>query len=628
MSEKLDQLATRYGIELEFRELNGTIRHATELGKRAALRAMGVATETDEDIEASLSVARAVHVGEMKALENGVTCFMPDWLDRTWGVSTQVYSLRSERNWGMGDFEDLARYSEIAAEHGADFVGVNPLSALFFARPEHFSPFSPSNRQFLNPLYIAVDRIDGADELEVDEELLAHARACETVDYRAVAALKKPALIHLFERFRARAERGDEPEAESFETFSAHFGQPLYLHALFETLSEFMVQQGHGAGWYGWPEEYRHPGSDSVRAFAEEQAERVAFHVWLQWHADRQLGEAQHRACAAGMRIGLYLDLAVGVSSDGSATWSERELTIPSARIGAPPDYFNAAGQDWGLAPLSPATLEAREFQPYRESLDAVLRFGGAVRIDHAMSLYRLFWIPEGLAARDGLYIRYPFQEMLRSLSEVSNDRRAIVIGEDLGVVPPGFRDVMEAMKIEGYRVFFFEKDDNEYFIPPAKYPREALACITIHDLPPLAGWWGGHDLEVRAGIGMITPEDMPAARAYRAHEQRRLLGVLSDNGLLPERLLAVMHAEEAAPAELPYDVAVGLYQLMASTPSRLFVVAVEDLTGMTEQMNLPGTTDEHRNWQHKLPVELERLPELPLFRAIIGAVSRERPRH
>jgi 4-alpha-glucanotransferase len=537
-------------------------------------------------------------------------------------VACQLYGLRSRRNWGIGDFEDLARFAEIAAAAGADFVGVNPLHALFLAAPERCSPFSPSNRQFLNPLYIAIDKVPGYERLRDVVDLPAP-RETALVDYVRVGSLKARVLERFFQIFQAQ---GDDALSEDFERFCIERGQPLYLHALFETLSQAMSQQGHGATWHGWPEEYRHPGTDSVRAFAEEQAQRVTFHSWLQWLADRQLREAQERARAAGMRIGLYLDMAVGVAPDGSATWSDRDLIVPGARIGAPPDYYNAAGQDWGLAPLSPATLARRDFAPYRETIDAVLRHAGALRIDHAMSLYRLFWIADGFSAAEGAYVRYPFPQMLRTLAEVSQARQSIVIGEDLGIVPPGFRDVMETLEIQGYRVFFFEKKE-DFFIAPEDYPREALACITTHDLHTLAGWWSGRDIEVRREIGMIAAGDLANNVDQRAHQRRRLLGLLDDKGLLPERLRPVMHGETDAPAELPEDIAVALHRLVARTPSRLFVVPAEDLTGAVEQVNVPGTMDEHPNWRRKLPAEIEMLPELPLFAAITAALRQERPK-
>ena len=624
MSDNLNRLAELVGIEPQYVGLTGETTHVSDEAKRAALKVMGIAAGDADAVDASLAEATPVQFGSMRAPE-GVSCFVPDWLKegRCWGIACQLYGLRSQRNWGIGDFEDLARFAEIAAEAGADFVGVNPLHALFSAAPERCSPFSPSNRQFLNPLYIAVDRTPGYAGMEEAFAAPPELREAELVDYVRIGPLKMRALERLFRIFTAREE---DDESAAFEAFVLDRGEPLYLHALFETLSGAMVQAGHGATWHGWPDEFQHPGTDSVRAFAEEQAELVTFHSWLQWVADRQLGEAQARARAAGMRIGLYLDLAVGVSPDGSATWSDRDITVPGARIGAPPDYYNAAGQDWGLAPLSPAGLIARDFLPYRESMDNVVRYAGALRIDHAMSLYRLFWIADGFTAADGVYVRYPFDQILEVLADVSQARRAIVIGEDLGVVPTGFRDVMQKLEIQSYRVFFFEKRD-EVFLPPGAYPREALACITTHDLHTLGGWWSARDIEVRREIGMIQPEALDQEIEARGHERRRLLGTLSDAGLLPADMQSVMRAEAEPPHDLPQSVAVALHRHVARTPSRLFVLAAEDLAGSAEQVNVPGTIDEHPNWRRKLPIAIEDFPHGELFRTITAALREERPK-
>ena len=612
------------GIEASYLSLTGETVLVSDDAKRVTLTAMGIAAGDEDAIAASLATLTPIDFGGMEA-PTGITCFVPDWLKhgRAWGIGCQLYGLKSARNWGIGDFEDLARFAEIAAQAGADFVGVNPLHALFTAAPERASPFSPSNRLFLNPLYIAVDKAPGfegmADALVPPEG----AREAELVDYRHIGPSKLKALLILFRIF---ATHGGDDEREDYERFITKEGSPLYLHALFETLSAAMVQLGNGPAWHGWPEEYAHPGTDAVRAFAEEQKELVAFHAWLQWLADRQLVAAQERAREAGLRIGFYLDLAVGVAPDGSATWSDRDLVVPTARIGAPPDYFNEAGQDWGLAPLSSAALVARGFEPYRQSIDATLRHAGALRIDHAMSLYRLFWIAEGLMAADGVYVRYPFHDMLKELVAVSQARHAIVIGEDLGVVPPGFREVMQQTEIQSYRVFFFEKH-HDHFSPPAHYPREALACLTTHDLHTLAGWWSGHDIDVRHRIGMVGGVDLVRLREERAHWRRRLLGLLANAELLPEGMEAVMHGEAEAPHELPESLAIALHVAVARSPSRLLVVQAEDLTGAMEQVNIPGTTTEHPNWRRKLAVELEELPGSPLFRAITEALRGERPK-
>ncbi len=626
--EALHKLAALAGVEPNYLSLTGQIVDVSDDTRRAVLRAMGIAAGDPDDVAASLSDIAPLPLAAMEPPE-GVSCFVPDWLrdERVWGIACQLYGLRSKRNWGIGDFADLARFAEIAAEAGADFVGVNPLHALFFAAPEHCSPFSPSTRDFLNPLYIAIDH---APSFEGMEDVFAPPPDVQEigehtglVDYRTVGKRKAKALQMLFRIFQERAADADRDE---FARFVAVRGRPLYLHALYEALSEAMVRNGHSANWHGWPEEYLHPDSDSVGAFAEEQPELISFHAWLQWLADRQLGAAKARARDAGMRIGLYLDLAVGVVPDGSATWADRTLVVPGSRIGAPPDYFNAHGQDWGLAPLAPAALATRNLQPYRHSIDAVLSHAGALRIDHAMSLYRLFWIPETFAPIEGAYVRYPFHDMLRALAEVSQARRSIVIGEDLGVVPEGFRDVMRATEIQSYRVFFFETKD-DLFLHPDAYPREALACIATHDLPTLAGWWGAHDIAVRTAIGMLDKSAGEPALAERAHLRRRMLGLLNDCGLLPDEMGPVMRADSEAPQDLPESVSVALHHLMAQTPSRLFVVQADDLVGSQEQINIPGTTDEHPNWRRKLPVALEALPEHPLFCAITEALREERPK-
>jgi 4-alpha-glucanotransferase len=395
---------------------------------------------------------------------------------------------------------------------------------------------------------------------------------------------------------------------------------------LFEALSGAMVDEGHAATWHGWPEAYRHPASRAVTAFAASHAEAIAFHSWLQWLAERQLGQAQARAKAAGMRVGLYLDMAVGVAPDGSATWSDRELTVPSVRIGAPPDYYNADGQDWGVAPLSPAALSARGFVPYREVIDTVLRHAGALRIDHAMSLYRLFWISQGFTAADGVYVRYPLAAMLRTLAEVSQARESIVIGEALGVVPKGFPEVLSATEIQAYVVYFFEKR-GEDFIPIAEYPREALACITTHDLHTLAGWWSAHDLNTRRGFGYLKEADVEQAFAERARERLHLLYTLAAHNLLPHDVWAVRDGHQPPPETIPESVAVALHRLVARAPSRLFVLAIEDLTADPEQVNIPGTVDEHPNWRRKIVCDIEDLPDHPFFRAITAALREERPR-
>jgi 4-alpha-glucanotransferase len=624
MADDLDRLAAAAGIVRDYRTLTGETVHVPDAAVRGLLRAMGIACDGAAETAASLAAHQPIDFGPF-AVPEGVRCHMPDWLreGRCFGITCQLYGLRSARNWGIGDFEDLARFSEIAAAAGADFLGVNPLHALLFAAPEGCSPFWPSHRRYLNPLYIAVDRAPGAERLGDALDLPDTVRHGDLVDYAAVGGLKRRALGRLFRLF---IDDGDDGAQAAFHSFVAEEGESLYLHALFEALSETMVAEGHGPVWPGWPEAWRTPAGEAVKAFAAEHHELVRFHCWLQWVAAGQLAAAQARARAAGMRIGLYLDFAVGVAPDGSATWSDRALLVPGARIGAPPDYFNAAGQDWGLSPISPTVLAERHFQPIRNALDTVLAHAGALRIDHAMSLYRLFWIAEGFAAADGAYVRYPFAELVRTVAEVSEARRAVVIGEDLGIVPDGFRDAMHAADIQSYRVLFFEKRD-DHFLPAEAYPRAAFACITTHDTQTLAGWWTGHDLSTRAEIGMIAPGALAAEQAARAHERRRLLGLLEAHGLLPPELGPVMRDEAEAPVALPAALAVALHRFIARTPSRLVAASADDLAGAIDQVNIPGTVNEHPNWRRKLAVPIEAIAAHPLFAAVTAALREERPR-
>jgi 4-alpha-glucanotransferase len=624
----LDRLAEAYGIPPTYISETGEVVTVSPEAKRGALAAMGIPVKDETALEESLAAAPA-HLEDALAAHARAACFVPDWLHdgRAWGVTCQLYSLRSARNWGIGDFDDLARLAEIAAAGGADFVGVNPLHALFLAEPARCGPFSPSSRRHLNPLYIAVDQVDGfePEDLEAVGDVVAAARAAEHVDYRAVAAAKLAALAAVYARF------ADDPartaERQALEDFCRAGGEDLYNHALFEALSEDMVRRGAYSGWHSWPAEYHAPNADAAQQFARENAERVRFHAWLQWLATGQLSCAQSRALAAGMRVGLYLDFAVGVAPDGSATWSDPALVVPGARVGAPPGYFNEAGQDWGLAPLSPAALQQRALRPFRETLSDVMRCAGALRIDHAMGLTRLFWIPDGLDARNGAYVRYPTSEMFRAVAEVSQQRRTIVIGEDLGTVPPGFRELMHEAGMHGYRVLYFERRGDQHFIEPHGYPREALAVVSTHDLPPLRGWWLGNDIDLRERSGLPGGENPDERRHERARDRRMLCTALAEENLLPDELAQAVRGQADLPHDLPDSILVGAHLYLARSPARLLGVQLEDLTGTIDQVNVPGTVDEQPNWRRRVATPLEALPESPSFRLVAEAVRHERPR-
>ncbi len=627
MSEALDRLAQAYGIEPSYINERGETCLASEETKRGILRAMGVPAQNDEQVAQSLEAAPQSNY-DHGAIPGDTPCFMPGWLakGRAWGITCQLYGLRSARNMGIGDFEDLAQLAEIAAQAGADFIGVNPLHALFYADAGRYSPYAPSSRLFLSPFYIAVDRLPGSRS-GLDAAAVKSARATKLVDYGEVARLKRNAFEAGYEAFRTASRRSGQAQARAFKSFCVDRGLPLQRFALYEALSETLVARGHYSGWHTWPAPYRSLDSHAVRRFERENAERIAFHKWLQWVAETQLKRAQQRAKTAGMRIGLYLDLAVGVAPDGADTWSQPGTVVDGARVGCPPDMFNDNGQDWGLAPLSPAALKAKSFAPFEAMLHELMRSAGAVRIDHAMGLTRLYWIPGNARATEGAYVCFPMREMLRRLALISQGHRTVVIGEDLGTVPPGFREAMSEMEIQGYRVLYFEREADGAFRPPQYYTHKALACLSTHDLPTLKGWWHGSDIDEREALGLFSAEHAAHMRTERARDRGVLLAVLKSADLLPSSLEPALAGAAPYPEDLPGDLCVAAHALLARASSRLAAAQIEDLVGVQDQANIPGTVNEHPNWRRKLPIDLSDIPKAALFRDIASVLSQERPR-
>ena len=585
---------------------------ARDLGIQADYEGVGgtrhqVPAETLEKLVAAFGPTPAMRPQVLEAPQ-GVRCHLPEGL-RAWGVAVQLYQIRSPRNWGIGDFADLEALAAILAAQGADFIGLNPLHAMFLSDPARCSPFSPSNRRFLNPLYIAVDRVPGFAPDMADAQEIARLQATDLVDYPAVAAAKLRAL-------RAAWQAAGAPDAS--DAFRGQGGEDLDRHALFEAVSARMVAEGHGAGWRSWPAAWQDAASPEVASFARDHAPELAFYRWLQDQADQQLAHAQDACRAAGMKIGLYLDIAVGEAADGSGSWGRPDV-LGGIRIGAPPDYFNEKGQDWGLAPLSPATMAAKRAAPFRSLMDGVMRRAGAVRIDHAMGLWQLFLIPDGADADAGTYARYPLDDMLRALAGASTEHGALVIGEDLGNVPPGFREVMDAAGVLSYRILFFERDRTA-FIAPQDYPANALACLSTHDLPTFQGWWRGDDVRLRRDFDLVSEETGREQADARPGERQALLQALTNEGLLPQ-------GQEANGDSAPLEVLVGAHRYLARTPCRLMAVRLEDLAGETRPVNLPSTWDEYPNWRPKLGLVLKDIVRSDTFRAITGGIRAERPR-
>jgi 4-alpha-glucanotransferase len=605
MKSKLDAIAEACGIVLTYVAADGRQTRVPDATKARFLELLGVDAEGQKTRHKRLQQA-------LDASPEAVdTCFVPGFLrrGRCWGVTCQLYGLRSERNWGIGDFEDLARLAEIVGPRGGDFLGVNPLHALYPADPERCSPYSPSSRRFLNVLYIAPD-IE-PEFARIEPPRLDALRRNRLVAYGEVAGVKLAALEAMFHQFRSRA---PQDRRGAFEAFRAEAGEALERHCLFEALHEHHA----GAPWWDWPADCQRADSEAVSRYRTSLADRIGFFAWLQWLADRQLKMAQIRAEAAGMRIGLYLDMAVGVAPDGAMAWADPGLMLRGVHIGAPPDAFNAQGQDWGLIPQRPTALIERQLQPFRDDLRASMHHAGAVRLDHAMALQRLFWIPAGEPATDGAYVRYPLAAMLATVAEESRLWNCLVVGEALGTVPEGFWSLLADKNLQAYRVLFFERRRDGGFRRPRSWPSHALGCVSTHDLPTLSGWWAGRDIDWRHIVGFIGLEEAQAEHRDRAQQRAAMWEALASQDLAP-----------AGPAsgQLDADALVAVHRYVAMSPVRLMGVQLEDAVGEIEQPNVPGASEPHPNWRRKLSVGLEDLGRHPLFGALCAAMAAQRLR-
>lgn len=556
-------------------------------------------------------------------------CYVPKGLAEgapVWGISLQVYLLRSEHNWGIGDFGDLKRFAEFAANLGASVIGLNPLHAMFLDAPENASPYSPASRLFLNVLFIDIPAVPEFTSAECVRALaqapdfqrdLANCRDAPLVDYEAAARLKLPVLRALFDAFRSHADSG---RRHAFEDFRSQQGDALERFCRFQALREhFAAQAPRQADWRNWPEEYQVAGSASVARFAQQHRDRIDFLAWMQWIADQQLAEAAAVARANGMTIGIYRDLAVGADSAGAETWARPNLLVSSAHVGAPPDILNPAGQDWGLPPFNPHALRNEAYSGFIDLVRANMRHAGGLRIDHVMGLQHLYWIPEGRAPSEGAYVSYSMDDLIGILALESRRHGCLVVGEDLGTVPEGFRERMEAAGILSYRVLFFEFDADGAFVQPPDYPPLALATPGSHDLATLRGWWEAHDIELKSRHGLYPSGD----EERRQHEQRA------------KERLALVRALAVAGLGLPGLEATGpfhpeladaVHAFLARTRAGLAMVQLDDLTDERDQVNLPGTIDQHPNWRRKQSLSLEELSANPRVQALAHILSSARP--
>ena len=534
--------------------------------------------------EGSLPPDLPIGYHELHPLDGGPTtrltvtpgrCHLPDDL-RAWMLTVQLPACRSTGSWGIGDLADLRAVGMWAAKRGAGMVAVSPLHAPLPVDRVEASPYYPSSRRWTTPLAVRIEDVPGASSWPEIADLAAAARRLNdgpVIDRHAVWALKRRALEVLW--------ASDGPDLR-FERWRADQGTDLETYARFCTLAEH-----HGTGWHGWPPEHRHPARAGVATFAAERAERVAFWAWVQYQLDEQLRRAEDA-------VPLLTDLAIGVDPDGADAWELQDVLALGVRVGAPPDDFNRAGQDWGLPPFVPHALRDAAYTPLARLWGAAMGHGGGLRIDHVMGLFRLFWIPPGGGPADGAYVRYRGDELLATLAVESVRAGAVVVGEDLGTVEPEVRTSLAEAGLLTYRLAWFEDD------PPERYPTQALAAVTTHDLPTVAGVWSGEDAADQQAAG-IEP-DVGALERLRG----KLMGL---TGLGPD-----------APVD---DVIVALHQRLAAAPSALVAATLEDALALGRRPNLPGTTNERPNWSAALPLPLAQVFSDPLVNRVVEALRR-----
>ncbi|HYZ23431.1 MAG TPA: glycogen debranching protein GlgX [Rhodopila sp.] len=521
-------------------------------------------------------------------------CYLPPVLqasERRFGIAAHLYSLRSRGDQGIGDFTSLARLSAEAARAGAAMIGLNPLHALFAHDRGRASPYHPSDRRFLDPIYIDVSAFPGGSDLP---SAPGDDRGRCAVDYPAV---DYPAV---WARKRAMLERIAEPVADMPET--------LRRFATFSAIADVLGT----SEWPGWPAELRHPTSPAVTRFAEQHRETVNFHAFAQGVAERQLAAAASAAAEAGLSLGFYRDLAVGAAPDGAEAWSAQDTLMFGVSVGAPPDPFSAGGQIWLLPPPDPVAMRQDGYAAFDELLVANMRHAGALRIDHVMGLRRLFVVPAGASAADGAYVSYPVDDLLAVASLRSQQAKCLVVGEDLGTVPEGMAETLAANNVLSYSVLWFERR-NGHLRPAAEWRRLAAACVSTHDLATLAGWWSGADIDEKHRLGLLADDTLPQAQAARLAEKTEMLGLLQDEALLNRDV------DPAGP--LPDDVAAAIHAFVSATPALLALVQADDLAGETVAVNLPGTDRERPNWRRRLQPDVTELLQTPRARAILSAL-------
>lgn len=562
-------------------------------------------------------------------------CYKPAQIaagKKIWGPTVQLYCLRSRRNWGVGDFTDLQFLLKRVAEAGGDYVGLNPIHALYPATPESASPYSPSSRNWLNIIYIDVEAVPEFALSEDAQQKVAKAsfqnwlkqlRDVANVDYSAVTDTKLVILRDLYASFRSHQLDKNTPRATAFRAFVEAGGESLLQQAAYDALLAKLMKQDPACwGWPAWPEEYQRYQSEATQNYLKTERAEVEFFLYLQWLADEQLEAANQLAISLGMEIGIYRDLAVGVGEGSTEIWADEHTYVHDASVGAPPDVLGPQGQNWGLPPMDPVQLQNSGYQPMIDLFRSNMAHCGALRIDHVMALLRLWWIPKGQGAETGAYIYYPIQDLLGLLALESHRNQCLIIGEDLGTVPDGIFETLQENGVHSYRVFFFERSKLDGgFFAPQHYPEQSMAVLTTHDLPTLKGFWHCLDLSLGKELG-VYPDQAVLDTLYQDRHQskQRILDSLHGMGAIDDSISRDANWVPMSKA-LNYKMQIHL----AKGSSALLGLQLEDWLEMDKPVNVPGTCDEYPNWRRKLSTDLETLFADPEVQQLMGEVTAAR---
>ncbi|TRY32432.1 4-alpha-glucanotransferase [Aliiglaciecola sp. M165] len=561
-------------------------------------------------------------IASMRLIMAPTACYHPEEMldgQKVWGLSVQLYCLRSAKNWGIGDFSDLAQLVESSAKNGAQFIGLNPIHALYPANPNACSPYGPSSRRWLNFIYLDVTAIDGYQAQSVQDIVaepefqssLTYVRDVDYVDYEAVTRLKLRALEAIFEVQNDMYLSKNTKINKAFKAFVAQGGESLQMLAVYDALQAHLAGEGKPSwGWPVFPKEYTDYQSPAVAKFKKAHAKKIKFFLFLQWQAALQLDAANKKAEDANMAIGIYRDLAVGVSEGSAEIWGNKDLYCTNASVGAPPDVLGPLGQNWGLPPMDPEKLYQQQYQPIIDLFDSNMKSSGALRIDHVMALLRLWWVVRGDDAKDGGYVYYPVDDLLGILALESQRHKSLVIGEDLGTVPEEIKSKLAENGVYSYRVFFFEQAEDGGFYSPSHYPVQSMATLTTHDMPTLSGYWHCYDLELGKELGLYPTDDILSTLYTSRHDNKQqILNSLHGHYSIPEWMDRDVHH-----LSMNKDLNFGMQTHMAGGSSALLSLQLEDWLQMDKPVNIPGTFNEYPNWKRKLNRELEHIftdPEL-----------------